>query len=102
MATVQPRFEAYSRMTRICNGRVCWSWVDTRAYSPTRNIFVGACRWPKTLVDFAFSDARLAAIWRGPFRTPIRYCFRPCDPTIILLLAQRLAIVPGHPLRGPR
>jgi hypothetical protein len=27
----------------------------------TRNIFAGSRRWPKTLVDFAVSDARLAA-----------------------------------------
>ena len=34
--------------------------VATRAYSPTRNIFAAACDWPKTLVDFAVLDVRLA------------------------------------------
>jgi hypothetical protein len=28
---VQPRWAAYSRMARICSGKVCWSCVDTRA-----------------------------------------------------------------------
>jgi len=28
--------------------------VDTRAYSPARNIFDLLRRWPKTLSDFAF------------------------------------------------
>jgi hypothetical protein len=35
----RPRFAAYSRMARICKDKVCWSCVDTRAYSPPRNIF---------------------------------------------------------------
>src|ERR1041385_2994356 len=33
-----------------------------RAYKPTRNIFAGFRAWPKTLPDFAFGKARLAAI----------------------------------------
>ena len=28
---LQPRRAAYSRMTRLCKGRVCWSWAETRA-----------------------------------------------------------------------
>jgi hypothetical protein len=41
---------------------VCWSLEDTRAYRLARNIFEGFGRWPKTLGDFAFSEAGLAAI----------------------------------------
>jgi hypothetical protein len=33
-----------------------------------QNIFSGSWRWPKTLVDFAVFDARLAVTWRGPDR----------------------------------
>jgi hypothetical protein len=28
----QLRFAAYSRMARMCNGRVCWSCMDIRGY----------------------------------------------------------------------
>jgi hypothetical protein len=28
---VQPRRATYSFIVRICIGKVCWSWVDTRA-----------------------------------------------------------------------
>lgn len=42
--------------------------VETRAYSPTRNIFVGLRDWPKTWSDLVFWEARLAAIWRRPIR----------------------------------
>jgi hypothetical protein len=42
--------------------------VDTRAYSPARNIFAGSWRWPKTLFDLAVSEARLAVTSRGPMR----------------------------------
>jgi chromosome partitioning protein len=42
--------------------------VDTRAYSPTRNIFADSWSWPKTRSDFAVFAVRLAAIWRGLFR----------------------------------
>jgi hypothetical protein len=38
--------------------------LDTRAYRPARTTFGCFCRWPKTLADFAFRDARLAAISR--------------------------------------
>ena len=34
--TVQPRRIANSRIASICIAKVCWSWVDTRAYSATR------------------------------------------------------------------
>jgi len=49
---------------RVCIARVCCSLVETRAYSPARNIFVRFRRWPKTLPDFAFSKARWTAISR--------------------------------------
>ena len=62
MAIVQPRRAAYSRMARLCIGKVCWSLVETRAYRPARNIFAGFRAWPKTLSDFAFGEARLVAI----------------------------------------
>jgi hypothetical protein len=55
-------------MARICNDRVRWSCVDTRAYSPTRNIFAGARRWPKTLFVIAVVEARLTAISECPMR----------------------------------
>jgi len=42
--------------------------VDTRAYSPTRNIFAGARRWPKTLFVIAVVEARLTAISECPMR----------------------------------
>jgi hypothetical protein len=38
-------------MARICNGRICWSCVDTRAYSPTQNIFAASWGWPKALCN---------------------------------------------------
>jgi hypothetical protein len=41
------------------------------------NIFDGSWRWPKTLVDFAVSDARLAAISECPMRRALSYPFRP-------------------------
>jgi hypothetical protein len=59
---VQPRRAAYSRMARFCIAKVCWSFVETRAYSPARNIFSGFRRWPKTWSDFAFSEALFMGI----------------------------------------
>jgi integrase len=53
---------------------VCWSLVETRAYRPARNIFAGLRAWPKTLGDFAFSDARLAATWLLPSCLAEYYC----------------------------
>jgi hypothetical protein len=34
--------------------------VETRAYSPARNIFAGLRDWPKTLFDFDSGIFRLA------------------------------------------
>jgi hypothetical protein len=59
---VQPRRPAYSRIDRFCIASVCWSFVETRAYSPARNIFAGFRAWPKTSSDFAFVEARFAGI----------------------------------------
>jgi hypothetical protein len=53
-AIVQPRRAAYSRIARFCIARVCWSLVETRAYSPARNIFGRLRAWPKTCSDWAF------------------------------------------------
>ena len=52
MAMVQPRRAAYSRMARFCIGRVCWSFVETRAYRPARNIFAGFRRLAKNVLGF--------------------------------------------------
>jgi hypothetical protein len=41
-------------MALFCIARVCWSFVETRAYKPARNIFDRRRRWPKTWSDFAF------------------------------------------------
>src|SRR5579864_2573995 len=76
-ATVQPRRAVYSRRARFCRGRVCWSWVDTRAYKPARTILAGFRAWPKTLCDFALPEVRLAAMARGPIRQAGTYSFRP-------------------------
>src|SRR5260370_38333981 len=73
---------------------------------PARNLFAGFCAWPKTLCDFAFSEARLAAISeRHPTMAAVDP-FRPCRIQHTLsriqegaLPRQRLAVVPGHPLR---
>ena len=39
---------------RVDGVAVGWSWVETRAYSPARNIFAVLRAWPKTWFDFAF------------------------------------------------
>jgi hypothetical protein len=44
-AIVQPRRTAYSRRARLCNGTVCWSFVETRAQRPARNIFADPARF---------------------------------------------------------
>ncbi len=50
-AISQPRFRAYWRMAVSCIGNVCWSCVETLAYSPARTVF---SPWPKTLFRGAF------------------------------------------------
>src|SRR5208337_3687016 len=82
------------------------SAVSTRAYSPTRDIPEGFRAWPKTLSDFAFGKTRLAATWGHCSCRAEDYPFRPCRIQHTLsriqestLPRQRLAVVPGHPLR---
>src|SRR5437764_4791778 len=73
---------------------------------PARNTFAGFRAWPKTFGDLVFLDARLAAIFSVSLRLAEDYPFRPCRIQHILcriqegaLPRQRLAVVPGHPLR---
>src|SRR6266498_127193 len=73
---------------------------------PARNTFAGFRAWPKTLCDFAFSDASLAATSLRSSCMAKEYSFRPCRIQHTLchiregaLPRQRLAVVPGHPLR---
>src|SRR6266511_1068221 len=73
---------------------------------PARNIFAGFRAWPKTLGDVAFSDARLAATSLRSSCMAEDYPFRPCRIQDTLsriqqgtLPRQRLAVVPGQPLR---
>jgi hypothetical protein len=49
-------------MARFCIAKVCWSLVETRAYSPARNILGRFRAWPKTWSDFVFSEARFIGI----------------------------------------
>src|ERR1039458_3433551 len=73
---------------------------------PARNILAGLRTWPKTFGDFAFSDARLAATSQrsscrakdSPFR-PARIQHTLCHIQESAGPRQRLAIVPGHPVR---
>ena len=83
------------------------SAVATRAYSPTRDIPEGFRAWPKTLSDFAFGKTRLAATWGRCSCLAEDYPFWPdrIQHSLCRVLQegagprQRLAIVPGHPLR---
>src|SRR5208282_2185137 len=77
-ATVQLRRAAYSRRARFCIGSVCWSWVDTRAYRPMRNVvFLRPAPWPKTRRDSVSREARSAGIFHGPSRLASIQRFRP-------------------------
>src|SRR5580698_5897654 len=73
---------------------------------PARNIFAGLGAWPKTLRDFVFSDACLAAIWGCRSGMAEYYPFRPywiqhilCRVQECASPRQRRAVVPGHPIR---
>src|ERR1039457_3417828 len=74
---------------------------------PARNILAGFRTWPKTFGDFAFSDARLAATSQRSSCRAKDYPFRPariqhtlCHIQESAGPRQRLAVVPGHPVRG--
>src|ERR1039458_3479792 len=74
---------------------------------PARSILPDFCAWPKTLCDFAFSTACLAAIPECLSCMAKDYPFRPCSNQHTLCHIQesagprqRLAVVPGHPVRG--
>src|SRR3974390_3715983 len=106
MTIVHPRLAAYSRMVRFCMGRVCWSSVETPAYSPARILFVSFRRWPKTLPDFGLRGRGFGGVLRDPFHMAEYYSFRPYRIQHTLsriqegaLPRQRLAVVPGHPFR---
>src|ERR1035438_6135385 len=76
---LQPRLAAYSRMARLCKGRVCWSWVETRAYRPARHgVFLRPDPWPKTLGESGLLEARFPAIFAWLLRMAETDCFRPC------------------------
>jgi len=74
--------------------------VETGAYRPNRNIFGRLCTWPKTCSDFC----RYGSPFSGHFRMSPTVAavdpFRPCRDYDTSAPRQRLAVVPGHPLRG--
>jgi ketosteroid isomerase-like protein len=43
---------------------IIWRKQETRAYKPARNIFGCFRRWPKTLSEFAFGEARFPTFFK--------------------------------------
>ena len=60
-AIVQPRRTEYAQGTDL-QWDGLFMVVDTRAYRPARNIFGCFRRWPKTLSDAGFGEARFPAM----------------------------------------
>jgi hypothetical protein len=94
---VQPRQAAYSRLAALHAQRLLIVGGETDVQS-TRNIFDRFRAWPKTLPDFVF--------WEAPFSGHFSMSPNPGQAGLIILRGsgpcrprQRLAIVPGHPLR---
>ena len=95
-AIVQPRRAAYSAWLAVASEESAGQWSKCAHTRPAHNIFGTLCRWPKTLSDFAFWEARLAATWRD-------LSCREHDPfsarqdSSYVSRWQLLAVIPGHP-----
>jgi hypothetical protein len=68
--------------------------VDTRAYRPARNIFGCLRDWQKTLVDFAFWEARLGAT-RKDLHCPAEH--DPFRPGRFIIIYQGSALAQDRP-----
>jgi hypothetical protein len=65
------------KLHNIARSVVVIDEVETRAYSPARNIFAGLRVWPKTLADFVFSEARFLGISERHSTMAVVDPFRP-------------------------
>jgi len=96
---LQPRRAAYSRSARICNGMVCWSLVETRRRGRAEHF-----RWFPCLAKNPMRFCVLRGLFFGHFRVALqpgrRLSFSARQDLSYSRLSDRLAVIPGHPLRG--